>query len=143
MSAAPTTPNATMGKSGRSLSRIRNFIVCVRRAGVRHEETVIIPAVATDLLSVVAGHGTWQFWLSSIALVVIIFICGAWLALAWRGSPLPPVAVLRPLYSSVLATVLWMATHDNPNSKQDILHWVSVIWFGQALFFYRVLFSLL
>jgi hypothetical protein len=138
VSAAPTTPNAPMRKSGRSLSRIRHFIVCVRRAGVPHEETVIIPAVATDLLSAVAGSGRWQYWISTIALVVIIFICGAWLALAWwRGSPLVAVLrpLLRPLYSGVLATVLWMATHDNPNSKQDIVHWVSIIWLGQALFF--------
>jgi hypothetical protein len=134
VSAAPTTPNAPTGKSGRSLRRIRNFIIRVRRAGVPHEETVIIPAVAVDLISTVAGPSGWQLWLPFSAFAVIVFICAAWLALAWRRFPL--LAFLRPVYSGVLATILWMATHDTPNTKQDIIRWISLISFGILTIFY-------
>ena len=137
MSAVPTPPDAPTGTSGRSRRRIRNFIVRVRRAGVPHEETVIIPAVALYLAAVVAGPSGWQLWLPGSAFLLIVFICGAWFGLAWRGGN-PLVALLRPLYSGVLVTVSWMATHDDPslNSKHAIVHSILQLWFFTAALFY-------
>ena|ERR1700720_2776718 len=56
-------------------------------------------------------------------------------SLAWRGFPLIRL-LLRPLYIGVLATVLWMATHDTPTSKHEVIVWVSTTWLAFAPIFY-------
>ena len=125
---APTTPNAP---TGRSLS---NFIIRVRRAGVPHEETVIFPAGAAALLMAISGPSGWRLWLPFSAFVVIVCICAVWLAVAWRQRSFFP-AFLRPIYIGALATVLWMATHDTPNTKQDIIRWIYLLSYGTVVFF--------
>jgi hypothetical protein len=57
-------------------------------------------------------------------------------SLSLRRFPL--LAVPRPLYSGVLATVLWMATHDNPNNKQDIIRYIFIVSFGILVIFYSI-----
>jgi hypothetical protein len=110
-----------MGKFGRFTSRVKNGIIRIRRAGVPHEETVIIPAIAIYVCDSVFGPSGWHFWVPMILMPTICFACGAWLGLAWRGFPVLRV-VLRPVYIGVLTTLLFMLLHDEPVSKHDAEH---------------------
>jgi hypothetical protein len=136
MSAVPPTPNGPpVGESRRFFRRIGSFIIRVRRAGVPHEETVIIPAVALDLIPVF-WKSDWPLWIPGTSIIVIIVMCSAWLAFAWRGFPIIRV-FLRPLYIGVLSAGLWIVTHDIPDSKHYMIDLTVKIWliFGPLFYF--------
>lgn len=101
-------------------SYLRAAIHRIRRGGVPHEETVIIPAVAVVSAASMWVSG-WPIWIPEIALAVITFACGAWLGLAWRGYPMFRV-LLRPFYFSALAVLLYLLTHNEPVSKREGVH---------------------
>lgn len=128
MSDVPETPYTPPTiEFGRVCDRVRNFIKRVRRAGVPHEETVIIPAVAIDLVFSI-WKTEWPFWIPMIVIYVVYLLCGAWLALAWRRLHFFPM-LLRPVYIGVLSGALWVLTHNEPYSNHLFLVWVYNTWF--------------
>src|SRR6185437_11535240 len=84
---AGVLPAQPVSKWGMFIRRVRSGIIHIRRAGVPHEETVIIPAIALNLAARVSIEGGWRFVAANVSLLVIVFMCGAWLGLAWRGFP--------------------------------------------------------
>lgn len=117
------------------MHRIRSSIIWIRRAGVPHEETVIIPAIALYVTFSVSGESGWRFWVPGVSLAAISFVCGAWLGLAWRGFPTIRV-VLRTVYIGVLAVLIYMLMHDEPVTKREATHAVSLIVSSVGYLFY-------
>jgi hypothetical protein len=128
-------PAPPASKWGLFIRRVRSGIIQIRRAGVPHEETVIIPAIALNLAARVSIESGWRFVAANVSLLMVVFICGAWLGFAWRGFPVVRV-LLRTVYIGILAVLLDMLTHNEPVSKHVAVHTVGLVVSTIGLMFY-------
>lgn len=126
---------APEGRFGRFLNRLRERNIRVRRAGVPHEETVVIPAVVASVTQAVGGEAGWRFWVPAAALLAVSFLCGGWLGLAWRGFPVLRV-LLRSVYIGVLTLLLAMLLRDDPPTKRQAIEVVLSVIVAVGIPFY-------
>lgn len=124
-SIAPPASPSPQSRFRRVVTRLRELVIRIRRAGVPHEETVLIPSVAAYVTFSVVGESGWKLWLPSTILVIISIFCGAWLGLSWRGFPIIRI-FLRALYIGIITLLLYMLFHDEPITKPEAVHFVSL-----------------
>lgn len=134
-SIVPIASAASEGKFSLFMSRVRNGIIRIRRGGVPHEETVIIPAITIYVTSRISPQSEWLFSAAIILMVIVSLLCGAWLGLAWRGFPVFRV-LLRTIYIGILTILLYMLFHDEPITKRDAVQTVGLMVSTVGLIFY-------
>jgi hypothetical protein len=98
---------------GAKIERVKRATRNVRKYGVPHEETVILPAMATVFFVHQYEIGSISVSLAAFAPAFVSLICGFWLGLAWKGFPVVR-AGLRTWYISIIATLL-MALGNHPD----------------------------
>jgi hypothetical protein len=98
---------------GANFERVKRATRNVRKYGVPHEETVILPAMATVFFAHQYEIGAISISLAALAPAFVSLICGFWLGLAWKGFPVVR-AVLRASYIAIIATLL-MALGNHPD----------------------------
>ena len=105
---------------GANVERVKQATRFVRKYGVPHEETVILPAMATVFFAHQYEIGSISVSLAALAPAFVSLICGFWLGLAWKGFPVVR-AGLRTWYISIIATLLVaLGSHPDLNKANFI-----------------------
>lgn len=132
---ASTVPAASEGIFRLFICRVKNVIIFIRRTGVPHEETIIIPAVALNVASSFFQKDGWPFLAAILFVAATSFLCGMWLGFAWRGFPVFRI-LIRTIYIGVLSALLYMLFHDEIVTKTEAVHTVGQIVSSAGLLFY-------
>jgi hypothetical protein len=100
-----------------SLERIRKVILNIRRYGVPHEETVILPAIAIWVCWHQAELGRISIQVAGGMVTFVSLFFGFWLGLAWLGYPFLKT-LFRSIYINVLVTILLHFAHPEWSSQE-------------------------
>lgn len=133
-SVSPPSSPSPQGPFRRAVTRVRALVIRIRRAGVPHEETVLIPSVVAYATFSVIGESGWRPWFPSTVLLIVSMLCGAWLGLSWCGYPVIRIC-LRAVYIGVLTLLLYMLFHDDPITKPEAVQFVALTASSVGLIF--------
>jgi hypothetical protein len=99
---------------------------------------VVLPAI------VALAVGAWQLptWLSANIIVLVTWLCGAWLGFAWSKPRVGSLVIRSYLISLLIVGGYALGTHpDAPGTKAeyqqifvDMVRGVGLIWFGGTIF---------
>jgi hypothetical protein len=120
---------------GARFERVKRITRNIRRYGVPHEETVILPAMATVFFNHQSEIGSISVSLAALAPAFISLACGFWLGLSWKGFPVVRTG-LRTWYISILTTLLFALGNHPDLNKANLITLFTQIEKTFGLIFY-------
>jgi hypothetical protein len=125
-----------------SAPRLLRLYRFVRRRGVPHEETVVLPILAALACVTQSEHGNLPIWLSAHIIVLVTWLSGAWLGLAWSKPRVGALAIRSVGISALIVGGYAFGTHpDAPGTKAEyqqifveMIRGVGLIWYCGTIF---------